>query len=284
MGTTGPGSRPRVLETAFSGGLARTRAGLQEAGRRVTLRPALTLGSRGAAAAAISSDTQRSGESSSPDELEGGRRAWPVTRKPRCSLRVGLCGAPPRGAVDSTCHKGPRSCGRAAHRSSSRASLPYEDGAHPAARAELGRARGGGVAGARESPGAFPARVLDEGSLSDNAVRLQSGRQRSRVPRPHWSPWGGPGPWGRTKRWAARGQRAEELLCAGQRARCTQHLISPSLRKLLLLSPGHRGGRGGLEKSTHLLKVTQVVGGRARLLCNSRACALAEVLERSGLS
>lgn len=47
MGTTGPGNRPRVLEKAFSGELARTWARLEEARRRVMLFPAQTLGSRG---------------------------------------------------------------------------------------------------------------------------------------------------------------------------------------------------------------------------------------------
>lgn len=46
VGVTGPGTRPRVLEGAFLGELARTWPRLEGARREVKLFPAKTLGSR----------------------------------------------------------------------------------------------------------------------------------------------------------------------------------------------------------------------------------------------
>lgn len=89
-----------------------------------------------AAAAAISSDTQRSGESSSPDELlEGGKCVGPSPVSPTAASESGSGMALPWGALDSACQQGLVS-GRKAAYQSSWVPLASAHRAHPTALGE----------------------------------------------------------------------------------------------------------------------------------------------------
>ena len=136
VGVMGPGTRPRVLEGVFSGERAKIWARLE--GPQGEWRCSLLqhLAPDPAAAAAISSDTQRSGKSNSPAELlEWGKRGKQVSPSPEAPLQPqnpALARHLFGGHRGSTHQTGPVSCGRAAQQSHGVAP-PCEHRAYPAA-------------------------------------------------------------------------------------------------------------------------------------------------------
>lgn len=111
VGVRHPGTRPRVLEGAFLGELARTWARLEGARRGVTLSPAQTLGSRDSYCCHYLAGHSKVRQEQLPSSTPGRRQdIGPSPLIFTVASGSGGCVAPPWGDLDSICQKGPVSC------------------------------------------------------------------------------------------------------------------------------------------------------------------------------
>lgn len=132
----GPGSRPRGLQGAFSGELARTLGQAGGARSGVTLFPAQTLGPRdGGGGCCYLGSWILKGQARAPPKMH----SWQEVRTPahhpssHCSLRVQPRHGPSWGDLACTCQKGPVGCGggQASTLQSGRVSFPEKDRVYP---------------------------------------------------------------------------------------------------------------------------------------------------------